>query len=211
MKSKAMQLAEEAVRMLPEECKELMGKGLIRTFKESLAADIEAEYADQFQSPPARWVKCSERMPNDERQLYYLKIRSIKTIARLDNGKFYSTDYGNGSKPLEGPNVEWLEEFPAPPVEVECDHKPLVDTGVGYYHCPACNKGFTYEEWSKAASVPEREGVAKDEWNYIRKLIPVAEKELEAVMKTVGYAPITLERLVQKVKEYLQSLQSKQP
>ena len=32
-------------------------------------------------------------------------------------------------------------------VSAECNHDPLIDTGIGYYHCPGCNKGFTYSEW----------------------------------------------------------------
>lgn len=31
----------------------------------------------------------------------------------------------------------------------KCTHEGLVDTGVGYYHCEACNKGWTYEEWKR--------------------------------------------------------------
>lgn len=38
--------------------------------------------------------------------------------------------------------------YPLPVVEEKvCTHEPLIDTGVGYYHCPACNTGFTYDEW----------------------------------------------------------------
>ncbi len=31
----------------------------------------------------------------------------------------------------------------------DCTHEPLTDTGVGYYHCPACNEGWTYAEWQQ--------------------------------------------------------------
>jgi transcription elongation factor Elf1 len=36
--------------------------------------------------------------------------------------------------------------------EKGCTHEPLVDTGVGYYHCPACNQGWTYQEWESRTS-----------------------------------------------------------
>lgn len=32
----------------------------------------------------------------------------------------------------------------------ECTHDPIIDTGVGYYHCPGCNTGWTYAEWEAA-------------------------------------------------------------
>lgn len=39
----------------------------------------------------------------------------------------------------------------------ECTHEPLIDTGVGYYHCPACNKGWTYSEWEAKQEKPTEE------------------------------------------------------
>ena len=36
-----------------------------------------------------------------------------------------------------------------------CTHEPLIDTGIGYYHCPACNEGWTYDEWKKGKVEPK--------------------------------------------------------
>src|SRR5690606_5439263 len=36
--------------------------------------------------------------------------------------------------------------------EEGCTHEPLVDTGVGYYHCPACDQGWSYQEWESRNS-----------------------------------------------------------
>lgn len=43
-----------------------------------------------------------------------------------------------------------------PPEGMEnCQHEPLNDTGVGYYHCAACGKSWTYHEWeAKSTSHP---------------------------------------------------------
>lgn len=37
-------------------------------------------------------------------------------------------------------------------VEEKCEHLPIVDTGIGYMHCQACNEGFTYSEWEQMQS-----------------------------------------------------------
>lgn len=42
-----------------------------------------------------------------------------------------------------------VEKEPETVKHAECAHLPLIDTGVGYYHCPACNQGWTYSEWEK--------------------------------------------------------------
>lgn len=35
-----------------------------------------------------------------------------------------------------------------------CEHLPVIDTGLGYYFCPACKKGFTLAEWDSLSSHP---------------------------------------------------------
>ncbi|MDF3076146.1 MAG: hypothetical protein K0S09_35 [Sphingobacteriaceae bacterium] len=37
-----------------------------------------------------------------------------------------------------------------PPKAEACNHEPLVDTGIGYCHCTACNQGWKYSEYDKA-------------------------------------------------------------
>lgn len=44
IKKKAYQLANEAWRMLPDSCKNIMGEKLKKTFISSLKADIEYEF-----------------------------------------------------------------------------------------------------------------------------------------------------------------------
>lgn len=39
----------------------------------------------------------------------------------------------------------------------ECNHESLIDTGVGYYHCQSCNRGWTYEEWDKLKHQSQQE------------------------------------------------------
>lgn len=41
-----------------------------------------------------------------------------------------------------------LTSLPPAQDENKCTHEGLVDTGVGYYHCPTCNQGWTYNEWN---------------------------------------------------------------
>lgn len=35
-----------------------------------------------------------------------------------------------------------------------CEHLPLIDTGLGYYYCPACNNGWTYTEYEASGGNP---------------------------------------------------------
>jgi hypothetical protein len=37
--------------------------------------------------------------------------------------------------------------YPIQAKETGCSHESLIDTGVGCYHCPQCNKVWSYKEW----------------------------------------------------------------
>src|SRR5690606_6772625 len=52
--------------------------------------------------------------------------------------------------------------------EEGCTHEPLVDTGVGYYHCPACDQGWSYQEWESRNS----------KTNHMKQTIEERAKEL---------------------------------
>jgi hypothetical protein len=63
----------------------------------------------------------------------------------------------------------------------DCSHEPLTDTGVGYYHCPACGKGWTYDEWKKNATPSHQpsgqyeDDIAEEAKELMIKLLPGEE------------------------------------
>jgi hypothetical protein len=57
----------------------------------------------------------------------------------------------------------------APVEKVKCHHEGLVDTGVGYYHCEACNKGWTYAEWESKSQPTQQTGTGEEAKSIIEK------------------------------------------
>jgi hypothetical protein len=45
--------------------------------------------------------------------------------------------------------------------ELECKHEPLIDTGVGYYHCPACNNSWEYDEYKDFGVITDVEQLSE--------------------------------------------------
>lgn len=68
-------------------------------------------------------------------------------------------------------SVEPVSEEPE-----ECSHVALIDTGVGYYHCLACDEGWTYSEWDKMKCEELEETAMAAGYNSFRKVSNGTEK-----------------------------------
>lgn len=134
--------------------------------KNKLVLDIGPPIEQDFQGKSAM----DYEKANDEWESRLSYSLSPELKAMLTNGQILNEN----EFALKEERVQMFSELIAMPLPEACTHLPLVYTGIGYYHCPACNKGWTYEEWAKEVEQtnkpqedkPERLFTAKEmcEW-----------------------------------------------
>lgn len=113
-----------------------------------------------------RWVKASERLPKEGEEMvirYHTgdKMVAVNTIYNgshsdrptwIEKTNTYPRQFSYLSEFNQ--EIEWLEKLPQESKQT-CTHEALIDTGIGYYHCPMCDKGWTYNEWQEKQSEDE--------------------------------------------------------
>lgn len=89
-----------------------------------------SDYTDEIAKRFASW-----KLKEQEQEIERLKVDNANLKTNVEYASLAFATLDNEYKELEA--------------QKECNHEALTDTGIGYYHCPTCNKGWTYDEWNK--------------------------------------------------------------
>lgn len=94
-------------------------------------------------------------MTAEQRQASEIIINNLYKRFGTDSGILFGIKEREVVKTIVEETIKQLAEWQSSQPTVEqCNHEALTDTGIGYYHCPTCNQGWTYKEWKELKEQP---------------------------------------------------------